>query len=49
MRNIVGRRRALPLIAALVAAVALPAIASLGSNSTYDTQYETRNVLFVAR
>lgn len=28
---------------------ALPAIASLGSNSTYDTQYETRNVLFVAK
>jgi FkbM family methyltransferase len=28
---------------------ALAAIASLGSNSTYDTQYETRNVLFVAK
>jgi FkbM family methyltransferase len=28
---------------------ALPAIASLGSNSTYNTQYETRNVLFVAK
>lgn len=28
---------------------ALPAIASLGGNSTYDTQYETRNVLFVAK
>jgi FkbM family methyltransferase len=28
---------------------ALPAIASLGGNSTYNTEYETRNVLFIAK